>query len=136
MLNADVNTLHTTVALDGLPKNVSKDLIDKALQRNQSQTGVLAHTLNIKINATVMLTVNIDIPDRLINGKIGTVKHIVRNSNKIIKILYVKFDDYKAGRKKINSDNFAQQHMWIPIETAEASIAIRVNKDSRLIGDY
>ena len=129
MLNANPNPLHTAVAIDQLPKNVSKDLIDKALQRNQSQTGGLAHTLHLKINARVMLTVNIDIPDRLTNGQIGIVKHILRSSNNISKV-YVKFDDNTAGLRKLNSDNLAQQNMWIPIEKAEGTIAIRVNKNS------
>ena len=129
MLNENPNPLQTAVAVDELPKNVSKDLIDKALQRSQSQTGGLAHTLHIKINARVMLTVNVDIPDRLTNGQIGTVKHILRNSSKISKV-YIKFDDNKAGLKKINSDNLAQQNAWVPIEKAEGTIAIRVNKNS------
>ena len=76
-----------------------------------------------------MLTVNVDIADRLINGQIGTVKRIIQSSNIVTKI-YVKFDDDEAGLKKINADHFARQNNWVPIETVEASIAIKVNKDS------
>ena len=57
-------------------KTAPKDIINKALLRNQSQTGGLAQILQVKLNARVMLTANVDIEDRLINGQIGTVKHI------------------------------------------------------------
>ena len=33
-----------------------------------------------------MLTVNIDIADRLINGQIGTVKHILTDRGNVVKI--------------------------------------------------
>ena len=130
MLDALDNILYTVHAIDEAPKNVSKDIIDKALSRNQSQTGGLAQTLYVKINARVMLTVNIDIADRLINGQIGTVKHITRNSNNTIVKIYIKFDDDEAGRKKIDSDCFAKQNMWVLIEKSEASVNLKINRDS------
>ena len=46
-----------------------------------------------------MLTVNIDISDRLINGQIGTVSFI-ECEDSCAKIEYIKFDDIKAGVKK------------------------------------
>ena len=46
---------------------------NKVLNRNQSETGGLAGILKIKINAKVMLIVNIDFQDRLANGQLGTV---------------------------------------------------------------
>ena len=51
-----------------MPKNVSIQKINKVLNRNQSETGGLAGILKIKINARVMLTVNIGFQDRLVNG--------------------------------------------------------------------
>ena len=64
-----------------------------------------------------MLTVNIDIADRLINGQIRTVKHISYNNinGHIVKV-YIKFDDAQAGLKKIDTDPFGKQHQWVPIE--------------------
>ena len=62
-------------AIDDLPKNVAKSVIELALSHNQSQTVRLGRLLKIKVDARVMLMVNIDITDRLINGQIGTVKH-------------------------------------------------------------
>ena len=71
-------------AIDNLPKNVSIQKINEVLNRNQSETGVLAGILKIKINARVMLTVNIFLQDRLVNGQLGTVMHITGNSQKYI----------------------------------------------------
>ena len=130
MLNSNQNSLRSISAIDDLPKKVSKDVIEKALNRNQSETGGLAKILEIKINARVMLTVNIDIADRLINGQIGTVMHISSDVNGQILKIYIKFDDVHAGLKKTNTDPFARQRKWVPIEKAESSIIIRINKDS------
>ena len=130
MLSSSGNILHSISALDELPKNVKSDIIEKTLNRNQSETGGLARVLEIKVNARVMLTVNIDIADRLINGQIGTIKHISCDLNGQILKIYVKFDDVNAGIKKIDTDSLAKQHKWVPIERAEANIVIRVNKDS------
>ena len=67
--------------------------IQKALNKNQNETGGLAGTLNIKVNAKVLQTVDINIDDRLINGQIGTVYKIkTDNKGQDVKI-YIKFDD-------------------------------------------
>ena len=129
MLNGNNNLLHTHIAIDEIPKNVSKELADKVIQQSQSQTSGLAKVLKLKVDARVMLTVNVDIADRLINGQIGAVKFIYRNNNKNEKI-YVKFDDAEAGRKRINLDQFARQNLWVPLETSETNIPIRINKIS------
>ena len=44
-----------------------------------------------------MLTGNINVFDRLINGSIGTVKHLDIRSNSFCITIYVKFDDTKTG---------------------------------------
>ena len=60
MLTSNNNVLQSIPAIDLLPKNVSKQVIEKVLDRNQSETGGLARMLQIKVNARIMLTVNID----------------------------------------------------------------------------
>jgi len=55
--------LYCIPALDILPTNVLPSVIDQARNRKPSETGGLALTLNIKIGATVMLTLNVDIND-------------------------------------------------------------------------
>ena len=69
---------------------------------NQSETGGLASTLKIKSNVRVMLTMNVDLQDRLIDGQSGTVKHIEINDQHNISKVYIKFDDNKAGLKRIS----------------------------------
>ena len=115
MLNSIGNFLCAIPAIDVLPKNVSRDVIEKVLNRNQSETGGLARILDIKVIARIMLTVNIDIADRLINGQIGTVKHIFYDSNSHILKMYIKFDDAQAGLKKIDNDHFGKQYKWVYI---------------------
>ena len=44
-----------------------------------------------------MLTDNISVSHRLINGSIGTVKHLDRRSKPLCSTIYVKFDDPKTG---------------------------------------
>ena len=45
-----------------------------------------------------MVTVNVDINDRLINGQMGTIARIVinQNTNKP-SVIFIKFDDCQAG---------------------------------------
>ena len=63
-----------------------------------------------------MLTVNI-VADRLINGQIGTVKHILTYRGNVVKI-YMLMDDSNAGLKKRNSDALGRQNLCIPVEKA------------------
>ena len=58
----------------------------------------------------------IDLQDRLVNGQLGVIKHIVADSKGNVKKVYVKFDDPKAGMNKINSETFEKQHLWVPLE--------------------
>ena len=60
------------------------------------------------MTARVMLTVNFVLQDRLFNGRLDTVKNIVLNSQNNVSEIYIKFDDFKAGLKKINTNNFTR----------------------------
>lgn len=60
-------------AIDKIPTGIPKSKLDKIAELNQSQTGGLAQCLVIKKDAKVMLTNNIDIDDRLINGQLGKI---------------------------------------------------------------
>ena len=44
-----------------------------------------------------MLTVNVDFKERVVNGQMGTVKHIQKDSTGAVVKIYVKFDDSQAG---------------------------------------
>ena len=125
MLNKIESNMYSIAAVDILPKNVSQSAIEKVLQQNQSATGGLARILQIKVDARVMITVNIDIADRLTNGQIGIIKHVSFDSNHSVKTVYIKLDDIEAGSKKIQSDNFARQNLWVPLDRVEAKIQIK-----------
>ncbi|XP_057310034.1 uncharacterized protein LOC130648031 [Hydractinia symbiolongicarpus] len=128
MLDSVSGNCFTLQSIDQLPKNIPKSTIDKALNRNQSETGGLTKVLKIKINARVMLTVNIDIADRLINGQIGTVKHVTTDSNKNVLKIYLHLDDSNAGLTAMSKDNFGRANAWVPIERSSADIRLRVTK--------
>ena len=80
-----------------------------------------------------MLTTNIDIADRLINGQMGrTVRIAVScNTNKPTAV-YVKFDDDKAGNIVIDksTDSYAKQNRVVPIVPVLAKIKVRKGKGS------
>ena len=102
MLQLVESAHHMIPAIDLLPKNIPQQKINELLNHKQSETGGLAKTLQIKLNSQVMLTVNIDLQDKLVNGQLETIKHIsIDTKGNVIKI-YIKFDDSKAGLKKIN----------------------------------
>ena len=79
-----------------------------------------------------MLTTNINIQDRLTNGQMGTVIKIGINTNNEPNVLYVKFDDEKAGKTTINtsSNSFAKENRLVPIEHVLAKIKVRPGKAS------
>ena len=86
-------------AIDQVPKCVSNSNYDNLLSKSQSQTSGLAFQLFIKIGARVILTSNIDVSDKLINGQMGTVIFIEWENSKV-KTVYVNFDNVNAGKNK------------------------------------
>ena len=88
----------TDISIHPNKVNFELNLINKALNRSQSQNRRLALVLSIKVGARVMITSNIDVADRLSNGQIGTVKHVKLEGNQI-NCVYVKMDDKCAGLK-------------------------------------
>ena len=90
----------------------------------------LAGTLHIKLNARVILTINVDLQDRLVNGQLGTIKHIVLNPQNNVSKICIKFDDCKAGLKNINTDNFAANIYGCSYCKTNVGIRIKPNKNS------
>lgn len=70
-----------------------------------------------------MLTNNIDISDCLINGQISTVHGMKFDSHCQVQIIYVKFNDEKAGLLKMRSDAYAFEHNVVPIQKVELNIS-------------
>ena len=126
MLDKLEGTSFLIQAIDEIPKNVAQRVVQEAQNRKQSETGGLASNLTLKLGAKIMLTINIDISDKLINGQIGIVKNISFKNGKPSKI-YVRFFDEDAGSQKIVSDSYAARHKYVPIEQTEADILVNKN---------
>ena len=76
ILNKRPGDLVAIYAIDTIPANsgFTQCQIIATQNRKQSETGVFARLLTLKLESNVMLTGNIDIQDRLINGQIRVVK--------------------------------------------------------------
>ena len=74
-----------------------------------------------------MLTINIDLEDRLVNGLVGKVMYL-RYVNNEANVIYVKFNDQNAGQQAIQSDVFARQRNWVPIQKYGATFPVKKNK--------
>ena len=73
-------------AIDKIPEVTPSALIESLNAKSQSSTGGLAQCLHLKKAARVMLTVNIDVSDRLANGELGTVDNLVFTEYGVSKI--------------------------------------------------
>ena len=78
VLNDVPGELYTIEADDKIPDNCKYTLTTIHAIQDQKQTNIggLARLVKLKIGAKVMLTVNLDIQDRLINGQTGNISHI------------------------------------------------------------
>ena len=73
-----------------------------------------------------MLTVNIDVKDRLVNGQLGTVMHIAENHRNEAFKIYVQFDDNRARLMNINTDICAKQHCWVLMDKTESKMKVKL----------
>ena len=74
MLDSINIELVTIIAHDLYPTHVSD--INKALERGSCSNAGLDYDIELKVGTCLMLTTNVDVEDRLINGRIGTVVKI------------------------------------------------------------
>ena len=126
MMQSISGDLQTITAINYFPENVSNQKINKVLNCNQIEAGGLTQVLEIKVDARVLQMVNTDLQERIVNRQMGILKHISQDTfNSVIKI-YIKFDNNKAELKNINTENFAKQHFWVPIEKTEVDIRIKI----------
>ena len=133
MLRLINELLITIIANDQLPAKASEHDINKALERGRCATGGLDYRIDLKKGTKVMLTTNLHVEDLLINGQIGTVLKIKINplSSKP-ELIYIKFDDNKAGRQRIqkSGDSSAKSHVGVPIEPVLTRIKLKENRPS------
>ena len=91
-------------AKDDIPENCNMSDICEAKNRKQSETGGRASSLEIKVNARVMIGTSIDTGDRLIIGQVGTITHAEAKTSKVTNI-YLALDVTFAGQTKINESD-------------------------------
>ena len=107
--------------IDKIPEGTPSALIENLNAKSQSSTGDLARCLLLKEGARVMLTVNIDLSDRLVNGQLGTVDNIVFTESEISKI-YLKFDDSLVSEQVMCSDFYSNLPQVVRINRVESHI--------------
>ena len=70
-----------------------------------------------------MLTTNINTEDRLINGKMGTLKHEKKKKKNEIKAMHSGLDKKCAGQIRMSgNDVIAKNNRWDPIKREKTSI--------------
>ena len=73
---------------------------------------------------------NINVSDRLINGSIGTVKHIDRRSKPLCSTIYVKFDDPKAGNSLKDRSLLGELKECLPIAIRAKRLPLKKGKST------
>ena len=103
-------------ATDQIPANCKhpETLISLAQNKKQSEIGGLAKCLELKVDAKVIVTVNVDIQDMLINGQAREeIGFEIMNS--IVKKDYFEFQYPLVGRDGMLSNHFAKQNCFFAI---------------------
>ena len=132
MLDRPPSQKHLIYCDDERPKQLEEtDYLEFVSNAKVGETGGLARLIELKEGARVLISKNIDIIDRLVNGQVGTVmKFKFDNSNKITGI-YVKLDDSKAGKKGTNLDHLCRENNWVLIERAETTFDAKKGRRKR-----
>jgi len=79
-------------------KDINTGQVHISMPQKSSETGGLHEILNIAKGCRVMLTANLDVSDRLVNGATGTVEEI-EVENDIVQHIMVHFDRKDVGQK-------------------------------------
>ena len=113
-------------AIEGNPRHnkLTESQVEAVKQRKLSETGNLVYLLRLKIGAQIMLIANVNIEDRLVNGRIGKVMRFKIVNNKVTAI-YMKFNDANAGLMTMQSSYLARQQHWVPIRKHKVSFRLK-----------
>ena len=95
-----------------------------------SQTANLPEKFKLCAGARVMLTDKISVSDRLINGSIGTVKHLDRRSRPLCSTIYVKFDYPKAGNSMKDRRLRGELKECVPVTARAKSFPLKKGKST------
>ena len=127
------NLLVTLIVHDEYPAAASQHDIQKALCKKRRETGGLDYKIKLKVDARVMLTTNLNIEDRLINGQMGKVTYVqFYQLSGNPQIINVKFDDSNAGKETIrkSTDPYATENDVVPSVPVISKIKVKDNRSS------
>ena len=93
---------------------------------NPHETGNLQKVLSIKIDARVMITMNIDVADGLTNGAMGTVTNvIIDQTTGMMSVILVDFDSEHVGQETRHTSVYNSIHQnAVPIHHTQATFTI------------
>ena len=121
------------IAHDQYPAKASVHDVNKALERRRCANGGLHYKIDLKKGDRVMLTANLDVEDRLINGQIGTiVKSKINAVSAKSDVIHVRFDDQNAEKEQIgrSNDTYVRTHSFVPIVPVLTRIKVKENRPS------
>ena len=113
-------------SIDVFPDSTPMHLQTSISSRSCSTTAGLSSLWKLKKGVRIIITSNIDLADRLINGQFGVVFDFAYIDSSITKV-YVKLDDQNAGKNAMSKDLYASKYKVVPIQRIEANIIISKN---------
>ena len=115
----------TNIATDS-KKDDCTELANVTMPTNPCEKGNLQKVLTIKINARVMITMNIDVADGLTNGAMGTVTNvIIDQTTGKMSVILVAFDSEHVGQETRHTSVYNSIHKnGVPIHRTQATFTI------------
>ena len=116
---------YTNIATDS-KKDDCTELANVTMPTNPCETGNLQKVLTIKINARVMITMNIDVADGLTNGAMGTVTNvIIDQTTGKMSVILVAFDSEHVGQETRHTSVYNTIHQnAVPIHCTQDTFTI------------
>ena len=101
-------------SIDVFPDSTPMHLQTTLSSRSSSTTAGLSSLLKLKKGVRIMITSNIDLADRLINGQLRVVFDFAYIDSSVTKI-YVKLDDQNGTKNAMSKDLYASKYKVVPI---------------------
>ena len=131
ILSSNPNRRYTIPAIDKVPSNV-KNFYSRVSAMSQMKTGGLATVLTFSIGSCVMITVDIFVVDRLVNGQIGVIAAVDTNDRQRPNVIYVCLEDKLAGLEARRTSAFAIENECVPLKEEEVLVDMNGFKFKRI----